>query len=523
MTHKEHSVQEAAIRHMAIGAGCAALNVCIMYLGTSVLHRSYFLAAASTFFITIPTAYFLIRRYVFQTCSPASIHEFSRFVSQQLVQFLTGIILLIAGVEALQLNPTASIAAATAILWVFAFLSQWIWVFRRTTALPTDTTESPKPLKVVVVTLFFPSHGGGLEKVAENLAVKLTRLGFFITWISSDIDKTPSTPSGNIEFVSAPTTNFVENLTQLPYPLWSPRILPSMWREIGNADIVHIHEHLYFPSLLAFLIARLRNRPVVITQHMGSLSLGSNLATIAYEAGARVLGFIVFPFVNQIVFISKNVMRFFGKDGSKNARLIFNGVDISVFHDIPTNERALMRGKLGLPIDKKIVLFVGRFVRKKGIHRIIALSKLFPTVTFVFVGSGPEAPNEAIGNVIVIGRVEHDRLVHYYQAADLFLLPSSGEGMPLVVQEALCCGTGVLSTDEVASACPESSHLIRTRPVPRSNDDIDGWQKALGDALDDIQYIEERAYRSDTARSLWSWNKCSSDYAALFHEISSDS
>lgn len=521
MTHKERSTQGKAARHIAVGAGCAALNMCIMHLGTSVLNQSYLLAAAATFFITIPTAYFLIRNYVFQTRLPANIHEFSRFVSQQLAQFLTGIILIVAGVEILHFNPTASMAVATAILWIFSFISQWKWVFRKSGLPANRAIEFQRPLKLVVVTLFFPSHGGGLERVAENLVARLARSDFLITWISSDTDKTPSMPNDNIKFISAPTNNFVEKLTQLPYPLWFPRVLPSMWREIGNSDVVHIHEHLYFPSILAILIARLRGRPVVITQHMGALSLGSSIATTIYETGARALGLFIFPFIAQTVFISNNVMHFFKRNGSNNARLIFNGVDTTAFQDTPPQDRKSLREKLGLPVDKKIVLFVGRFVRKKGIHRIIALSKLLPNVAFVFVGTGPEAPDEALDNVMVIGRVEHDQLVHYYRATDLLLLPSSGEGMPLVVQEALCCGMGVLSTDEVGSACPEASHLIRTRPVPRSNDDIDGWRKALIDALEDTQYIEDRTYRSDTARSLWSWGKCSSDYAKLFLELSS--
>jgi glycosyltransferase involved in cell wall biosynthesis len=92
-------------------------------------------------------------------------------------------------------------------------------------------------------------------------------------------------------------------------------------------------------------------------------------------------------------------------------------------------------------------------VKKKGLQIIEALAERSPDVLWILVGSGPEAPSRDRPNVRVVGRVEHEHLPCFYQAADVLMLPSAGEGFPLVVQEALCCGAGVLSTDEVASAC----------------------------------------------------------------------
>ncbi|QJW85633.1 glycosyltransferase family 4 protein [Ramlibacter terrae] len=342
--------------------------------------------------------------------------------------------------------------------------------------------------------------------------------GFRICWFSSATDPVPRRDGAALELVAVKTSNIVERLTQLPYPLWTPAALPRLWREIGRAQIVHVHEHLYGSSIVAILLAKLRRRPVVVTQHMGALGLGSRAFTAVYECGARLLGTLLFPPVARTVFISRNVLEFFGRERSPRAQLIFNGVDVHRFTPVADGERASIRAALGLPPGAPVVLFVGRFVRKKGLHRVLALAQRFPHVQWVLVGSGPEQPQQPPANVHVAGRVEHDRLPQYYRAADLLILPSSGEGMPLVVQEALCCGAGILSTDEVASACPEAADLIRSHPVPRAGDDRpDGTRRC---ALRSRTAATGGACRTRGAGAcLVVPERCVAQYDDVFHQL----
>ncbi len=377
-----------------------------------------------------------------------------------------------------------------------------------------------RSLRLVTITHFFPAHGGGLELVAGKLVDALAARGVSTQWFSSATDDPPHSASARVTCVPVATTNLVERLTQLPYPLWSPGALSRMWRAIGSADVVHVHEHLYACSIVAIVLARLRRRPVVITQHMGALGLGSRALTVCYEVAAKALGLFAFALATRTVFISANVRRFFSQDRSDRSLLIFNGIDTERFGAASNDERQAAREQLGFPLDRRVILFVGRFVRKKGLSIINELARRFPEVLWVLVGSGPEDPAKwTRENVRLPGRVNHDGLPQFYHAADLLLLPSTGEGFPLVVQEALCCGLGVLSTDEVGTACPAAAPLIRVWRTPRTGSDYDGWENALRQVLADNAYLEARKARSEQARRLWSWKNCSSQYLQLFESL----
>jgi glycosyltransferase involved in cell wall biosynthesis len=381
--------------------------------------------------------------------------------------------------------------------------------------------SAPRPLRLLTVTNYFPSHGGGIERVAERLLDEFGRRGLVTEWLSSDTDPPPeSTP--NREVVAVRTFNAVERITQLPYPIWSPIALPALWRAIGRADVVHVHEHLYFGSILAVFLARLRGRPIVITQHMGALGLRARFLTAVYSVLARALGLLIFGLATRIVFISANVRDFFGRRECAKTRLIFNGLDPLRFKSAPESERRRVRAELGIAPQRRMIVFVGRYVRKKGLHILESLAARFPEPLWVFVGSGPEDPSHwKRDNVLVLGRVQHDRLPGIYQAADLLILPSSGEGFPLVVQEALACGLGVLSTQEVRDACPAAKDMIRAHATPRATPDIEGWERALGEVLADAAYLEGKDERARRADQLWSWEDCASQYVLLFDEITS--
>jgi glycosyltransferase involved in cell wall biosynthesis len=108
-----------------------------------------------------------------------------------------------------------------------------------------------------------------------------------------------------------------------------------------------------------------------------------------------------------------------------------------------TRER--LRVQLGLPLDKKIVLFVSDNLRnpRKGIDLLFQAAQLVPhiqDVHFVGIGNRTDAPRQL--SVSFPGRISDEgALAKYLSCADLLVNPSIMENAPLTVIEALSCGT----------------------------------------------------------------------------------
>jgi glycosyltransferase involved in cell wall biosynthesis len=137
-----------------------------------------------------------------------------------------------------------------------------------------------------------------------------------------------------------------------------------------------------------------------------------------------------------------------------------NGLDTTHFLERTEKDRVAARMALRLPADPVIVLYAGRFARRKGVpdllHTWTVTSQLQDSV-LVLVGTHDFAHDDPIGPVEVSERVIlRDRtndIREYYRAADIFVLPSHGEGMSNALLEAMACGLAVVATR--VGAAPE--------------------------------------------------------------------
>jgi glycosyltransferase involved in cell wall biosynthesis len=145
-----------------------------------------------------------------------------------------------------------------------------------------------------------------------------------------------------------------------------------------------------------------------------------------------------------------------------------NAVDLTKFKPLVAEEREPLRGRLGFPAGRTIVLYVGRLSRAKGVMMLIEawpeLILKHPEAYLVMVGSGKDSWDNCEQEILDhvrghaldahVAMVGHSNSVHeYLQAADLFVTPSDYEGFSLTLVEAL--GTAIPVVTTTVGAAPE--------------------------------------------------------------------
>lgn len=191
--------------------------------------------------------------------------------------------------------------------------------------------------------------------------------------------------------------------------------------------------------------------------------------------------------VDKLIVVDRKGLDYYG---AKYPAQIDKIVHIPTFVDtmaFSPREKAPLRVKFGFQADERIVLFAGRFDYAKGLDLLIEAFGLFlkdgPGSRLLLAGDGEErerlhkkVKKSGIGNIEFIGMIERDKLAELMSCADIFVLASLWEGMPLVVLEALACGVPVVSTDvgQVNELVKDgvTGYLVRRRDPEEMKDKI---------------------------------------------------
>jgi glycosyltransferase involved in cell wall biosynthesis len=371
--------------------------------------------------------------------------------------------------------------------------------------------------RVFQVSSFFASHLGGLEVVADQLARRLAQAGVQLTWMAGGIAGEEPAASANLTIDRADYVDVLEKRTGLPAPIWSMPSLVRLWRHVGVCDVVHVHDFLYMPSLTAILFAWLRRRPLVMTQHIGETPFESRARRMLLAALNRSIGRWALRRAEQVAFVGLPVMRYYGQfvKFRRPPLLISNGVDHTLYR--PREDAAVSNE------DLLRVVFVGRFVETKGIGLLRRCVDM-PGIQWHFVGSGPmldEAWAARHATVHLHGRLEPLAVAEQMRAADILVLPSKSEGFPLVVQEALSCGTPVLVSKVVDEAFPRKDPRCVWSVDLEVEPELAARRLAerLAELRDDL--VRVRSARPDAQRlaAQWSWDECVAAYLRIYSAV----
>jgi glycosyltransferase involved in cell wall biosynthesis len=236
-----------------------------------------------------------------------------------------------------------------------------------------------------------------------------------------------------------------ENLSRLLIYFVDP------FRLYHRYDLYHLTNHMLGNYL--YLL-----KPAVITVH-DLLQLtypedrGDSFSSRLYNFWLRRSLFAI-PRARKIICVSewtrREVLRRFPLAEGKVVT-IYNGVNHRLFK--PGDKQAA-RKKLGLPLEKKIILHVGAETRRKNIPTLLkATAELLrggENVLLVRIGEQVSSTSQVVVELGLGGHVKYREnvteleLATYYQAADVLVLPSYDEGFGFPILESLACGTPVV-------------------------------------------------------------------------------
>jgi D-inositol-3-phosphate glycosyltransferase len=357
-------------------------------------------------------------------------------------------------------------------------------------------------MRVLLVCHYFPPHVGGIETVAYNEARGLARSGVDVTVLTSGARHDVTWEHG-YRLVRVPVWNEFERRMRVPFPVFAPRVVREAHHWANRADVVHVHDAFYLSSWAGGTAAALTRTPLVMTQHVAMVEHRRALVRGAQRAVYATAGRALVRHSRCTAVLNAGVGSFVRSLGAPRDRVVHlpNGVDTALFRPVEgLADKARIRAGLGLPTDAVLVLFVGRPVQKKGYD--LLLEAMPPGAEVVCVGDAPADGPPSRSHVHHLGPMAPARLAEVYRACDVFALPSTAEGFPLTVQEAMASGLPIVTTDDPGYA-PYELDRSRVALVPR---DAGALRRTLVDlACDSARRQEMGAYSSAYALRQFSW------------------
>lgn len=359
-----------------------------------------------------------------------------------------------------------------------------------------------------------PQVQGGVEKHVEELSSAFVEKG----WDVEVLGRKP---------YLAQTKPYIWNGVQVT-PLWAP--LSTKFEAIAHTflgvlvaackrpDILHIHA--IGPALLTPL-ARLLGLKTVVTHHGFDYDrdkwggLARKMLKTGEWAGMR--------FASQRIAVSNHIAQTMIERYHVPVQFVPNGVTLRESRGV---SNVLQRFEL---TPQNYVVMVARIVPEKNQHDLIAAFAEMQAAghhkdnKLVIVGAADhqspyvdqvKALAAQTPNVVLTGMQRGDDLTALYSNAALFVLPSSHEGMPIAMMEAMGYGLPVLASNIIANlevGLPEADYF----PLG----DTQALASQMADKLDHPLSAAQAAKQSADVAQKYGWSGIADQTLAIYRRL----
>ncbi|MBN1160861.1 MAG: glycosyltransferase [Dehalococcoidales bacterium] len=379
-----------------------------------------------------------------------------------------------------------------------------------------------------VIPYFYPAWSyGGPPRSTYGLCKELVKRGHEVTVFTTDAldrHKRIEKKQEKTEGIEIRRFRNLNNYIAFRHRIFlSSGMMSAMKQDLKNYDIVHLNEFRTLQNLMAHHYA-LKYRVPYIVQPRGSLVniLAKQRLKRLFDAmGGRRL---IQDATRLVALAPLELPQFigYGVDEGK-IDIVPNGIDLEEYRDLPS--KGEFREKYGLEAKHRVVLFLGRVHRSKGIDLLIkAFSQLVGEYSEARLAiAGPDdgylstlknlaSDLNLKDRVIFTGGLFGVQKLAAYVDADVYTLPSFYESFGISVFEALACGTPVVVTDRcgIANIVKEKGGLAVQYEAASIRD---GLRQMLGNEQRRQQYGREG---QELVREKYGWGSIAAEMEKVY-------